>query len=334
MHEQAKAMKLPKTTTITAAQIDEVSFTRRLRQERELLLAKESNQRAKEALAGLSNSAVSLTTATTLKQVDDAVLARTEVQEDIRTFNRQRSLTKLKKTQQTRTGPAWAKLTSNVRDKAADAALAELVPCELGKACVDAATGYCDGCEDYEIAKIRPEGFKHPTHCIKTRPEIRYMGFIGDAGTGVGSRLKGHARRGGGKIREQHRQHGTVVMTNEFMTSKTCPFCFCRTKLARSRRLIDNQVKTVNVNGALECCNPACPAFKVGYTVRPRDGQAAVNIAIAGFSALGQDMEDKAKIGEPIAPFRSYLRPHEHQRHFAGSSTRIQHLHEDAMDAP
>ncbi|KAF9987009.1 hypothetical protein BGZ65_005423, partial [Modicella reniformis] len=60
-------------------------------------------------------------------------------------------------------------------------------------------------------------------------------------------------------------------------------------ELARSRRLVDDQVKTVKVNGALECSNSFCPAFRVGYTVRPRDGQAAVNIGIAGFSALGLD---------------------------------------------
>ncbi|KAF9985796.1 hypothetical protein BGZ65_009830 [Modicella reniformis] len=188
VRKQAKAMKIPKTITVTAAQINEVSFTRRLRQERELLLAKESNQRVKDALGSLSKSAVSLTAATTLKQVDDAVQARAEAQKDIRTFNGQRSLKKLEKTQRTRTAPAWAKLTSNVRDKAADAALAELASSDLGSACVDTATGYCEGCKDYEISKIRPEGFKHTTHCLKTRPEIRYMGFIGTAGTGIGSR--------------------------------------------------------------------------------------------------------------------------------------------------
>ncbi|KAF9987146.1 hypothetical protein BGZ65_004884 [Modicella reniformis] len=131
--------------------------------------------------------------------------------------------------------------------------------------------------------------------------------------------------------------------------------------LARSRRLVDDQVKTVRVNGALECSNSFCPAFRVGYTLRPRDAQAAVNIGIAGLSALGldttedssnnptkdkspvdlvDDTDEKAnirkpfKIKEPIAPFRSYLRPHERQRNSAGSSTRIQHLQNDAMGTP
>ncbi|CAO3569992.1 unnamed protein product [Mortierella alpina] len=46
--------------------------------------------------------------------------------------------------------------------------------------------------------------------------------FIGDAGTGVGSRIKGHARRGGGKMRSRHRRYCPVAITDEFRTSKTC----------------------------------------------------------------------------------------------------------------
>jgi hypothetical protein len=287
-------------------------------------LQKDSNRKAKDALASISDGTLSLATATTFEQVDNAVQARKEAQEDIRSFNSQRSLMKIKRTQQTRTVPTWAKLTSNVRNKAADAALAELTPCELGKECVDEATGFCSHCQEYEIPKIRPEGYQHATHCIKTRPEIRYIGFIGDAGTGIGSRLKGHARRGGAKIRAQHRQRGSVINTNEFMTSKTCPFCFCRTRLASSRRLVDGKVKVVRVNGAMECCNPACMSFKAGYTVRPRDSQAAVNIAIAGFSAL----HDAAK--EPLPPYRSHLRPDEHQP--PAGVTRIQQHEYVAMD--
>ncbi|KAI8360969.1 hypothetical protein B0O80DRAFT_374245, partial [Mortierella sp. GBAus27b] len=110
--------------------------------------------------------------------------------------------------------------------------------------------------------------------------------FIGDAGTAVGSRLKGHARRGGTKIRAQHSQRGVVINTNEHMTSKTCPFCFGRTTLASSRRMIDGKAKVVRINGAMQCLNPACISFKAGYSIRPRDSQGAVNIAIAGFSAL------------------------------------------------
>lgn len=45
---------------------------------------------------------------------------------------------------------------------------------------------------------------------------------IGAAGTGAGSRIKGHQRHGGGQMRRKHRRHATVAMTNERLTSQTC----------------------------------------------------------------------------------------------------------------
>ncbi|KAI8360968.1 hypothetical protein B0O80DRAFT_493598 [Mortierella sp. GBAus27b] len=84
---EAKDIKLPRTTTISAAQINEVTFTRHLRVVREHQLEKESNCKVKDALESLSGS--SLATATTFRQVDDAVQARKDAQGEVRSFNSQ-----------------------------------------------------------------------------------------------------------------------------------------------------------------------------------------------------------------------------------------------------
>ncbi|RUS19003.1 hypothetical protein BC937DRAFT_88082, partial [Endogone sp. FLAS-F59071] len=53
---------------------------------------------------------------------------------------------------------------------------------------------------------------------------------------GINSNIKGHSRRGVKKIREQHRIYGHVGITNEYNTSKTCPYCFSKIVLHRVRR--------------------------------------------------------------------------------------------------
>jgi hypothetical protein len=147
--------------------------------------------------------------------------------------------------------------------------------------------GWCNGCQRHHVARS-PESRKyaHPAECPKARQFLLPVLLIGSAGTGVGSRIGGHARRGGGKMREQHRRYCTVGMTNEYRSSKTCVFCFQPVQLARSRRLVSGKVKVVKVHGAVECVNPACPSFKCGYTTKPRDPHAALCIAIAGASNL------------------------------------------------
>ncbi|KAI8394078.1 uncharacterized protein BYT42DRAFT_29730 [Radiomyces spectabilis] len=84
---------------------------------------------------------------------------------------------------------------------------------------------------------------------------------IGNAGTGVGSRIRGHVRRGGKKMLTEHSRNTTVAITNEFCSSKTCVFCFQQTELAK-RRLPGG--KTKQVSGAVRCINPNCPAVPEG----------------------------------------------------------------------
>ncbi|KAF9201042.1 hypothetical protein BGZ49_008726 [Haplosporangium sp. Z 27] len=122
-------------------------------------------------------------------------------------------------------------------------------------------------------------------HQIETHIN-RYHVLFGNAGTCVGSRLGGHARRGGLKMRAEHLKHTTVAITDEYRTSQTCVYCFEQVRQARSRRLVDGRVKTVSVHGTVECINPDCISFKCGYSIKPRDAHAAVAIAISGASRL------------------------------------------------
>src|SRR5215469_9504936 len=115
---------------------------------------------------------------------------------------------------------------------------------------------------------------------------------------GKNSMIKGHCRRGTKKIREQHRAHGHVGITNEHNTSKTCPYCFSKVILHRARRTVGGEDKIVRLNGAIECVNPQCPARRIHYTTRGRDANAAANIALSGASIiLSTDRQ-------PLPPFR------------------------------
>ncbi|KAG0346946.1 hypothetical protein BG005_000444 [Podila minutissima] len=110
--------------------------------------------------------------------------------------------------------------------------------------------------------------------------------LYGAAGTGVGSTIKGSVRRGGGKIRKQHMRHTAVGMTNEHKSSQLCSDCYRRIRLARQWQKKGNEIKFVSIHGAVECTNTDCPSFKKGWTIKPRDVNAAMNIAKAGASNL------------------------------------------------
>jgi len=117
------------------------------------------------------------------------------------------------------------------------------------------------------------------------RPKTPIM-LIGTAGTSVGSRIGGHARRGGGKMRRNHCRYVTVGMTNEYNTSQTCSTCFLPIVHPRIRKFVKGTWKTVTNNGTSVCLNQDCPTYQAGTNSRNRDVQAAECIAMAGASLL------------------------------------------------
>lgn len=147
--------------------------------------------------------------------------------------------------------------------------------------------GWCVECHSHHIPNNPDQRqFQYDTQCPKSRGFTLPIMIIGDAGACVGSRMKGHSRRGGKKMCKEHMKHTTVGITSEYRTSKTCVFCFQQVKQAQSRRVIDGKIKTVKVNGTVECLNPECVSFCSGYTMKGRDTHAAVAIAVSGIAKL------------------------------------------------
>ncbi|KAI8351049.1 hypothetical protein B0O80DRAFT_456980 [Mortierella sp. GBAus27b] len=76
---------------------------------------------------------------------------------------------------------------------------------------------------------------------------------------------------------ERHRilRFGTILITDEYMNSQWSCHCFRKTRLGRSRRIVDSvgTQKLIGLHGAKECSNSTFPAFRIGYTTRPRGTQ-------------------------------------------------------------
>ncbi|KAF9570598.1 hypothetical protein EC968_001673 [Mortierella alpina] len=140
-----------------------------------------------------------------------------------------------------------------------------------------------------------------------TPPAVLPIMLIGDAGTCVGSRLKGHSRRGGSKMRAQHRQYCPVAIVDEYRTSRVCFYCFQEMQMARSRRVKGQAIRTVRVHGALECTNHECVAVKGRYCIRPRDTHASAVIGLSGVASLTRPT--------PLAPFQRSYNPDLHTNH-------------------
>lgn len=130
--------------------------------------------------------------------------------------------------------------------------------------------------------------------------KVATVDLYGAAGTAVGSRIKGHAKRGGSKLTQQHRRHGPVAHTNENRTSRVCSCCFVPVSLSRASRFKDGNIKTIRLNGSVDCKNPLCPRRRAGRGSVERDVNAANNIAIPGASIL---LSADHKTLPPYRPF-------------------------------
>jgi hypothetical protein len=119
---------------------------------------------------------------------------------------------------------------------------------------------------------------KHPY----LRPkQCRLVMGIGICGTGVGSRIKGHLRLGGGQMRRRHRRYEVVSMTDEYRTSQTCATCFGQVVRPAQLKTVNGRSKRVTCNGGSICMNSSCPSYQTGTNTRNRDVEAAKCIAIA-----------------------------------------------------
>ncbi|KAF9109796.1 hypothetical protein BGX27_007170 [Mortierella sp. AM989] len=246
--DTARELILPKPFKITSSQMNDISHSRATARKRERRLRRPENQGVRDAHRELSDKESNIPTAMTMRQLDQAQVVRRDSRNVTRSFENTKVRKKERKHQEKRTNRAWQKIGGAERRYIQQHARTEIN-------------------NDLKETLL---------------PVI----FIGDSGTGVGSRLKGQERRGGRRMRSEHRQHCPVAVTNEFRTSRVCLFCFLQLRQARSRRLVHGEMKSVSVHGTVECVNPDCMSFRVGYTIKARDTHSAVAIAVSGSSIL------------------------------------------------
>ncbi|KAF9578965.1 hypothetical protein BGW38_004979 [Lunasporangiospora selenospora] len=301
---ELEKLRLPRSHRITAKQINDISHSEKSARKRNRRLRSHDNRSTREAIEQLSNRENVLKTANSLGAIDSARRFHRSVEDDLKAFEASNARQRDLRNQRLRTAKAWAKLGATERTHVREHVRQHDVKNDRALVgTVAYGDGWCDSCLVHHIPRNSGGRFGHILQCPKEEKKYFKVMLIGDAGTGVGSRIKGHARRGGGKMRKEHRQHCTVGITSEYRSSKTCIFCFQEVRLARARRVIRGEVKTVKVHGAVECVNPKCPSLKCGYSIRPRDVHSAVAIAIAGASNLLSP--ERAT----LTPFKRQLRP-------------------------
>ncbi|CAO3565989.1 unnamed protein product [Mortierella alpina] len=263
-------VKLPKSHRLTARQVDEITHARVVARRRTRRLAK--SESVKKAMESVSMNKASLSWAATMASVDEAHSIRKEASGALRRFELSNARLRDAQTLRIRTGKCWKRLCAEERRYAQKAVGA--------------------------VARDSLPATQSESH--SGSPAVLPIMMIGDAGTCVGSRLKGHSRRGGSKMRAQHRQYCPVVMVDEYRTSRICYYCLQETQLVRSRRVKGQAIRTVRVHGAVECTNHDCIAVKGRYTIRPRDAHASAVIGLSGLATLTRPA--------PLAPFqRTYV---------------------------
>ncbi|GJJ75259.1 hypothetical protein EMPS_07617 [Entomortierella parvispora] len=268
----------------------------------------------------------SITRASTSHAIEEAQELRRRVRKDLRKFENSKKMQSLRHYKELRLRRAYDRIAAKERKafsrQANITADASLLPSSLQSPLIPSllitapprlqTNGFCLKCGIHHrpeptLDRTSPErprmSLQHLEACPKSRPVVIPLMLHGDAGLGVGSRLKGHSKMGGNKVPERHMRYTPVAKTPEHKSSQTCPFCFQLVRLARARRKKDGEMRLVRVHGAIECTNPDCESYKVGYTQRGRDTNAAVNIALAGYVLVTSDPEDRATL-PPFDPKR------------------------------
>ncbi|OAD01397.1 hypothetical protein MUCCIDRAFT_112842 [Mucor lusitanicus CBS 277.49] len=101
---------------------------------------------------------------------------------------------------------------------------------------------------------------------------------VGDRGTGVGSRIRGHLRYGGFWKPKNRSHYISVCVTNEHNISQTCGFCFH--KITHPVVMANGKLKTIN--GTFVFVNPECILVKYGRSYQGRDSLFAFLVGLSG----------------------------------------------------
>ncbi|KAF9942579.1 hypothetical protein BGZ70_006116, partial [Mortierella alpina] len=240
---------MPRSHKITAQQLDCISHTKKLVKGRERALKMPVNARVSEALKNISTKEASLKNAATFEHVDSAFAIQKRNRSVLRKFEHSHSLQKQRHHQELRSKRAWDVVAAEerryVKQVGNDQSSSALVP---SSAKLD-PDGWCMRCSRHHLPVVENNMMRARQACPRHDPQVLPVMIIGDKGTGVGSRIGGHARRGGSKMRRNHRRYCTVVIHDEFRTSKTCTYCHGAVVLARSRRIKNGQVVFRTING-------------------------------------------------------------------------------------
>jgi hypothetical protein len=116
---------------------------------------------------------------------------------------------------------------------------------------------------------------------VQTRSH--WVMFIGDKGTGFGSRINGHMKYGGKWKEEAHSQDTNVVITNEGFTPKLYSFC-CQYPNHPLQKKSNNTM--VKPKSSSLCKNLDCILYKHHQSANARDSLSVLSIAIVGATSV------------------------------------------------
>ncbi|GJJ70397.1 hypothetical protein EMPS_02746 [Entomortierella parvispora] len=204
----------------------------------------------------------SITRASTSHAIEEAQELRRRVRKDLRIFENSKKMQNLRHYKELQLRRAYDRIAAKERKafsrQANITADASSPPSSLQSPLISSllitapprlqTNGFCLKCGIHHrpeptLDRTSPErprmSLQHLETCPKSRPVVIPLMLHGDAGMGVGSRLKGHSKMGGNKVPERHMRYTPVAKTPEHKSSQTCPFCFQLVRLARARRKKD-----------------------------------------------------------------------------------------------
>ncbi|KAG9323447.1 hypothetical protein KVV02_008847 [Mortierella alpina] len=184
--------------------------------DRQRALKKPVKARVPEALKNIGTREASLKNAATVQHVDRAFSIQELNRPVLREFEHSHSLQKQRHNQELRSKRAWDVVAAEerryVKQVGRDQGSGSLAPSSADLA----PDGWCEECQCHHVPVVEHNMFRARRFCPPYDAKVLPIMIIGDKGTGVGSRIGGHARRGGTNMHKNHKRFCTVAIHDEF----------------------------------------------------------------------------------------------------------------------
>lgn len=98
--------------------------------------------------------------------------------------------------------------------------------------------------------------------------------------------IKGHLKYGGQWKQEIHGRYTHAVITDEYVTSHTCIYCYSKLDCHTHKKVLKGKTTYHKSKGSFLCCNPNCILLRTRKSAKCRNDLSVMAIGLSGLAKV------------------------------------------------